>query len=229
MKKKFLCYTMILVIMVLSLNCSNKQTNEQTIENLKESVIRENMASAIYKAYIIQAQKEYLFQVAKLFNALSVAENIHLNIFLKLLKSHNQEISTTKPDIKIDSTKFNLQNSIKREILEIDSIYPKYIKEATESKLNDEIKSFNYAWQAEKTHKNFLVTIYDLFVTKVPQNVKNPKTSLPSEEHLAQLDAFFIPREYYICPVDGKLFDNINVPSICDLCQTPKEKFIYIK
>jgi len=69
MKKKSLCYLAIFVIAGFLSNCSNRHVNNQIIENLKESVTRENRASTVYKSYEIQAKKEYFFQIAKLFKS----------------------------------------------------------------------------------------------------------------------------------------------------------------
>jgi rubrerythrin len=212
----------------LFISCSSHRVANQTMENLKIALTREVRASATYDAFRIQAEKEELSGVAKLFKALAIAENIHTGNFIKALKTLNQKTDFTKPEIKVDSTRINLQNSIKSEMLEIDSIYPAFKEQAEVANEKEAALAFDYSLQAEKTHRDLLVTIYDLLVTKAPDGVNDPQITLASQKSLIKLNETFIPKEYYVCPADGRLFDAKQI-SKCSLCKTAKNKFIEIK
>ncbi len=230
MKKTIFYSIAILTIVWQFIGCSREQVNQQTLENLKKSLVREISTRETYKAYTNQAEKEHLHQVARLFKALSIGENVHASNYINLLKSLDQDITSIDPFIVLDSTRFNLQNSIKEELFEIDSVYPVLLMgkfpSQTEKKISD---VYRHTWEAEKSHKSLLLMIYDFFVSEAPKNIEKSEATLPSQNYLQKLDSDFLEKVYYVCPVDGKIFDSQNVPESCNICKTPKSKLIKVE
>lgn len=228
MKTKILCLVTFFVMAGLLLSCTKNKIEGPTLENLKKSLNREIYATAAYKAYKIQAENEGLKNVAKLFKALAIAENIHAKIYFNLLKSQNEKLQIVKPEIKVDFTKYNLQNAIKQELNEIENIYPAMVLEAKNSNQEKALVPFYHTWKAERSHKYLLDFIYDKFVTIPPQKTDKLQVTQPSNEDLIDLDVNYLSKTYYVCPEDGIIYDNLVVPNSCDSCSTPKCNFIKI-
>ena len=228
MKKKHFKNTMVLLFVLGVLAGCTKSKPDITIANLKLSLISENTTHTKYLAFSEKAVQDGYLQISKLFKALATAEGVHAKNFRNILVSTGEKFEDTDPTSPVESTEKNLQNAIKEEIMDIDSIYPLYIKQSENSLIKQANQTFSYTWEAEKTHKNLLVMIYDVLMTKVEVNKKG-LVSAPSGEKLPKIEELFSSTEYYVCPVDGRVYDNSNVPDKCRLCLTPKENFIIIK
>lgn len=112
---------------------------KMTENNLKDAFAGESQAHMKYLAFAWQAKEDGFPNVARLFEAISYAEQIHATTHLKTLG-------------QIGNTNANLGTAIAGENFEVDSMYPAYDDVA---KLEDEKLarvSIRYALEAEKTH-----------------------------------------------------------------------------
>jgi rubrerythrin len=208
--------------------CTNTKSDKETIENLKTSLISENYTHARYNAFSEKAEKEGYSQIGKLFKALATAESIHARNFKNILDSLGEKTDNFVPDYIVGSTQNNLQNAIEEEIMDIDSIYPNYIKQSENTSYKNVNQMFTMILEAEKTHKNNLITIYDLLMTSAIKVNEEEVASAPSGENLPVIEDLFAKTDYYVCPLDGRIFDTVNVNEKCSLCKTPKSNFIII-
>ncbi len=196
----------ILLLALISLmvfGCSNQKPT-QTIENLKKGIIGETTASAKYAAYAQQALDEGFTAVATLFTAASKAETIHAENHTKVLTDLGEKMDPITPEFDVKTTAENLQAAIDGESYEFTTMYPEFIKAAKDEGVEKAEKSFTWALDTEKKHKEFYATALEAVKA-------NNQTNLPTG--------------YAVCPVCGNTYDIANVDDKCNFCQTSKEKF----
>lgn len=202
--KKNVIFVAVVVLLAL-VGCQTKPV--KTIGNLKAAITGETTASAKYKAFSQQAKSEGLDTIAKLFDAASQAEAIHAANHTKVLEELGEKMDGIKPEFEVKTTAENLQAAIDGETYEFTTMYPEFIKIAQEEKADKAVKSFNWANDTEKKHKEYYA--------KALEAVKSG-----SEVNM--------PVEYFVCPVCGNTYDKATLDAKCAFCQTAKEKFIII-
>jgi rubrerythrin len=226
---KIIIITASIIVIGFIAGCTKSKPDTQTITNLKTSLISEYYTNARYNAFSEKAEKEGYRQIAKLFKALATAESIHARNFENVLDEAGIDVEKTIPEFKVETTEKNLQLAIEEEIMDIDSTDPGYIEESLNSEITKANDVFSAVWEAEKTHKNLLVLIYDVLMTKAFKVNDVAKESAPSRENLATIEDLFSKTNYYVCPIDGRVFDSSNVTEKCNTCMTEKSNFIIIK
>jgi len=200
----------LLLALIVSLNsfAGNKKNFESnTIKNIKSAIIGETTASAKYAAYAKQARKEGYNKIALLFEAASKSENIHAYNHRSALEQLGEKMDKVTPKYEVKTTKQNLNDAIKGESYEVDTMYPDFIKTANEEGVNIAMLSFNYAFQTEKKHK----AMY--------QNALE-KLFAGQEKSLSDL--------YMVCTTCGNTYDSM-APKRCGISMTPRERFLTIK
>ena len=202
--KTFARFTMLAFVAALLFGCSQKAVN--TIENLKAAFNGESTASAKYAAFAEKAKAEGFDTVAVMFLATSKAESIHaanhLKVLIKLgVKVEGPQIGT----FSVMSTVENLADAIKGETYEIETMYPGFIATGEKEKVKDAVKSFTWANDTEMKHQAFY------------------KKALDALNSGGEKGLSF---QWMVCPVCGNTYDLASLPTACDFCMTPKEKFI---
>jgi rubrerythrin len=115
---------------------------KMTEGNLWAAFAGESQAHMKYMAFAEKARKEGLPNVARLFQAISWAEQIHATKHLDTLGG-------------IAATADNLATALAGENFEVDSMYPAYAAVAQEEGEKRASLSIDYALEAEKTHAGF--------------------------------------------------------------------------
>lgn len=179
----------------------------KTIENLKAGIKGETTASAKYAAFAQKAKEEGYVAVAKLFEAASKSESVHASNHTKALEALGEKMDDFKPEYEVKSTVENLQAAIDGESYEVLTMYPKFLDDAKLEKADKALKSFTWAMDTEKKHKDF----YQQALAAI--NAGNEKT---------------LPMGYEVCPVCGNTYSEQAVDEKCAFCQTPRDKFIKI-
>jgi rubrerythrin len=116
-----------------------------TDKNLHDAFAGESQAHMKYLAFAQKAEEEGKPNIARLFRAISFAEQVHAVNHLKTLG-------------EVGDTVENLQSAINGENFEVEEMYPAYDAVA---KLQDEkgaIRSIHYAIEAEKIHAAMYTT-----------------------------------------------------------------------
>ncbi len=172
------------------------------LQNMQAAYNGESNAHNRYLAFAKQADAESYGEVASLFRAAARAEEIHASNHAVVIKSlgATPQMQLVAPDVK--STRENLQEAIKGESYERDTMYPAFLKQARAERSRDAIKSLNLAKLAEVEHAKLY--------TQALQNLGNLKGSKS--------------KVFYVCPVCGFTTPNLNFAS-CPSCFTSKEKF----
>jgi len=114
---------------------------EMTKDNLRASFAGESQAHMKYLAFAAQAQKEGKPQIARLFQAIAYAEQVHAINHLKELG-------------QVGNTVANLDAALAGENFEVDEMYAAYLEVAELQAEKGAKRSMTYAIEAEKIHAN---------------------------------------------------------------------------
>jgi rubrerythrin/CheY-like chemotaxis protein len=112
---------------------------EMTRENLAAAFAGESQAAMKYLAFASKAQKEGKPNIARLFEAIAYAEQVHAI-------NHFKELGG------IGSTASNLDAAIGGEVFEVDEMYSAYLAVAEAQNEKGAHRSMTYAIEAEKIH-----------------------------------------------------------------------------
>lgn len=203
--RKLLVFFLTLGLATFVVSCSQVKP-VKTVENLNAAYNGESTASAKYAKFAEKANEEGLDTIAKMFEATSKAEAIHADNHKKVLEKLGEKVDApTIGAFEVKTTKENLEDAIKGEGYEIETMYPDFIKMAEAEKTNDAKKSFTWALDTEKKHKDF----YEKALSAV--NAGGETT---------------LPVKWFICPVCGNTYDETSVENACSFCLTAKEKYL---
>ena len=181
-------------------------TNEKTIENLKAGFKGESTASAKYAAYSTKAEQEGYHEIAMLFKAASMAENIHAKNHKAVLQESGISTPVITPEFKVSSTKENLEDAIKGETYESTTMYPEFLTIANAANDQMAMISLTYAYKTEKKHK----VMYENALTALQNNTVKS-----------------LPTVYFVCPTCGNTYET-KAPARCGISMTSGEKFLKI-
>ncbi len=187
-------------------NLAPDEAKTKTIADLQDAFKGETTASAKYAAYSQKAEQEGYHNIALLFKAASMAENVHANNHKSVLKEYGADIPAVMPEYTVKSTKENLQDAIEGESYEVATMYPDFLRDASNSKSQLAQISFNYAFEVEKKHK----VMYQNALAALSGNTVNE-----------------LPQVYYVCPTCGNTYDQ-TPPERCGISMTSSEKFFKI-
>lgn len=126
---------------------------QETINNLEKAITGEANAAHRYTLFAKRADEEGYAQVAKLFRAAALAESTHQRNHEKVLRSLGVEPrSPTLEDVKVGTTRENLEVPIKGESNEEEEMYPAMVKQARRDNVAAAVTSFTYALDTESEH-----------------------------------------------------------------------------
>jgi rubrerythrin len=216
MKKNLLKLMVIIAGIALITSCGNNKPTEpatpaapkKTIENLKAAIKGETTASAKYAAYAEKAKEEGFMQIAVLFRATSKSEEIHAQNHTKVLTALGETMEPIKPEFEVKTTKENLEDAVKGEKYEVETMYPDFIKTSTADTIADATNSFYWAMNVEKNHANLYQIAIDALAAKNLSKMQN---------------------EYFVCSTCGNTFAAGKIDELCAICATAKDKYISIK
>jgi rubrerythrin len=113
--------------------------HEMTKRNLQNAFAGESQAHMRYLIFADSAEKEGKPNIARLFRAISYAEQVHATGHLKAMGG-------------IENTVKNLEEAIGGETFEVNEMYPVYNVDAKFQGEKEAEKSTHYALEAEKIH-----------------------------------------------------------------------------
>lgn len=180
---------------------NNSATESATLNNLQVAYNGESNAHVRYLAFAEKAEAEGYKQVATLFRAAAMAEQIHRDNHAAVIRQMGGTPKATLETPEVKSTAENLQAAIEGESYERDVMYPQFIEEATRQGNREAVRTFKWAIAAEREHANY----YTL-----------------AKENLAEWKE--AKQAFYVCPECGFTIDNIGFEN-CPECGTPKGDF----
>jgi rubrerythrin len=176
--------------------------HDMTAANLRSAFGGESQAHMRYKIWADVAEKEGFANVAKLFRAVSFAEQIHATGHFSVLKDDKgASVVTSMAGFGIGRTQENLENALEGETFEIQEMYPTYKNTAEFQAEKSAERSFLWALETEKEHAKLFL--------KAKEAVEKKQDS-----------AF---KMIYVCRVCGYTYES-EPPQKCPLCGAPREK-----
>ncbi len=171
-----------------------------TLENLKAAVNGETGASAKYAASAIAAREQGYEQIARLFEATSAAEQIHIGLEMSVINAVEPDYERpAAPEAEGIQTDLNLIAGALGEIYETSDMYPSFIVKAVEEGETKAVQVFTRAKLAESVHAELYMQAYN--------NIDCPDD-----------DA------YYLCPICGYIHKGDDFEK-CPICFTAADKF----
>ena len=171
-----------------------------TLDNLKSAILGETVASAKYAAYAQAAKEQGYDQIARLFEATSAAEQIHINLEFGLVAEEDPDfVKPTAEAPAAHQSDLNLIDGAKGEIFETSDMYPAFIKVAQEEGKTKAVQVFTRAKLAESVHAERYLAAYN------------------------DLDAADDDK-FYLCPVCGYIHKGDDFEK-CPICFCPKASF----
>ncbi len=114
---------------------------KMTEQNLREAFAGESQAHMRYLIFSERAEKEKKPNLARLFKAISFAEQVHATNHYRVLGEINDSIK-------------NLQVAINGETYEVEDMYPAFKAVAQLQNEQSAVRTTNYALEAEKIHED---------------------------------------------------------------------------
>jgi rubrerythrin len=176
---------------------------DKTEQNLRNAFSCESQANMIYVLFLTIANKKGLDNVARLFEAIAFAEQVHSRHYFENL-NYLKEVSTTYGLAGFgpgDSSK-NLDIAIEAEAFLMTEVYPAYIEKAKQENLAKAERYFYWSLETGKSHA-------DLF--------KNAKRVVDKGNDLEN-------DKIYICSRCGYAGEG-EAPNACPICGALKEEF----
>jgi rubrerythrin len=206
MKNIFISSVVLILGVILITGCQPKPV--KSVENLKTAYNGESTASQKYADYAKKALEEGLDTIAKLFEATSKAESIHAANHKAALEKLGAVIEAPViGSYEVKTTVENLNDAIKGETYEIETMYAGFLADAQAEKCKEATTTFTWARDTEKKHAEFY---------------KKALEAASSGKESSLTPVFFV------CPKCGNTFDAASVEEKCSFCMTPIEKFISI-
>jgi rubrerythrin len=196
----------LLLIPISAVLCVNAQAAgipEKTVSNLTTAYHGETNANNRYTLFAQKADAEGYAQVAKLFRAAAQAEAIHRDFHRNAIVNLGGKPGDVPLDeVKVGTTKENLEAAIKGESYERDSMYPEFITQAKQDNATIAIRSLTFAKTAETGHAKLF------------------QEALTNLGHNASAD-------YFVCSVCGLTTTSLP-PKNCPSCHNGAEKFMKV-
>lgn len=178
--------------------------NDMTAANLRSAFGGESQAHMRYKVWGKQAQDDGFPNVARLFQAIAYAEEVHAsNHFHELRDETGDYLVASMAGFGLTTTSENLQGAIDGENFEVQQMYPAYIAVAKDQGEKGGRISFYYALEAEKIHAAMF---------------SQAKEAVDQNEDLSLGDV-------QICNVCGHTKEG-EAPERCPICGRPHSAFV---
>lgn len=175
-----------------------------TATNLRNAHGGESMANRRYEIWADKAWEEGYPNIARLFHAIAYAETVHARNHFEALGGELGDFSCSSMAVfGLNGTAQNLQGGFMGEDYEIEEMYPTNLETAKFQGETEAQRSFHYALQAEKTHREMF---------------KNAKTTLQA----TQKDIDLAP--VGVCKICGWTHEG-DLPDKCPICGASKDKF----
>ena len=175
----------------------------ETLKSLMAAVAGETEAGTKYRAFADAAEKEGRKEIAAIFRAIAEAEMKHAEDEFRIAQRLGQVTMPKVGNIKVGTTKENLQAAIDGETYEYTGMYPEFINIAEDEHMVDARLIFILAKLGEEVH----AAIYADLLKNIDKFDK---------EKYAKI---------YRCPECGNIVLKAR-PKYCSLCAEPGAKLI---
>ncbi|MHB1295934.1 MAG: rubrerythrin family protein [Anaerolineae bacterium] len=127
--------------------------HDMTVSHLQSAFAGESQAHMRYLVYADKAAKDGFPNVSRLFSAIAYAEQVHATgHFMQLREQVGGAQTVAGAGFGLGPTAQNLGVAIEGEDFEVAEMYPVYVAAAQFQEEKGALRSFDWAWQAEKIH-----------------------------------------------------------------------------
>jgi rubrerythrin len=166
----------------------------------------ESMAHLRYLVFSEIAEKEGYPNVSKLFKAIAFAEYIHAKNHYNRLRDFTEDAKVTAgAPIGPGMTSKNLELALGGELYEVEEMYPVFIEIAKLQGDESSVKSFTYAYEAEKIHAELY---------------REAKGYVDNKEDWP------LKGKVWICSVCGHTYVGEEAPERCPVCGAARESYV---
>lgn len=177
--------------------------HDMTVGNLRSAFGGESMAHMRYMVWADKAKRDGFPNVARLFMAISRAEQAHATGHFKAMaKEAGAFLVPSGGGFGLGSTSANLAGALGGELFEVNEMYPAYLAEAKRQKESAAVRSMTFALKAEKIHARMYA--------KAKQAVDRKKDVKLGPVH--------------ICTVCGHTIEG-RLPGKCPVCGAAKGRY----
>lgn len=177
--------------------------NAMTSDFLHAAYGGESMAHMRYLFWSETAKKEGFPNIAKLFEAISYAEQVHASNHFREIGGAVADATVTSGGVfGVNKTVDNLQGAMNGELHEVEQMYPVYLNAAEFQKEAGAKRSFHFALEAEKIHAQLFKQAQDAAKEGKDMELK----------------------AVYICPVCGHTILD-GAPDNCPVCGAKKAMY----
>lgn len=173
-----------------------------TVAVLHDAYKAEMNAYEHYEKFADKALEENYPNVAYLFHALSVSEEIHADNYKAVLESEGEKVQAVHIDVLMKDTKANLHAAAKIEMEKIEKIYPGFLKKLETESYDNAIINCMYSWKSHQQHKdkiNEILRYISMFSSAVVSRIEDLKLN------------------FYVCRVCGSTLD-VKPSEPCNIC-----------
>ena len=181
--------------------------NATTIENLLAAFEGESNANAKYVAFAVKSDADGWQGAASLFRAAAQAEQIHAANHARVIRQLGGEACCEIHTVHVKSTLENLKAALAGEQVEIESMYPEFVKEAEAYGNTAATRTFTWALEAEKTHAKLYAEAIALV------------------EAGRNTEWVGAPRDFYVCAACGYTSASPDEHERCPVCNLSSDKF----
>ncbi len=200
---------LLIALSIIRLNALSQYAPVGIIEDLKTAYNGESTATAKYAEFSEAARKEGYLNIALMFEATSKAEAIHAKNHQAVLEKLGVKLAGPVIEVfRIGTTDENLDDGIKGETREHETLYPPMIKAAEKAGIFDAVTTFRYAKDTEKRHRVF----YE-----------------QAQKAIYADDEKSLPSVWHVCPTCGNTYSPSDLPVSCEFCGTLRPRFIIFK
>ena len=210
----FRVLALVLIVFIQVTFVDAQMQYHETINILQTAYHNEIHTNLTYLAYAQKAISEKFPNIAHLFVALAASESIHTHNFKQLLSDFGVEVTEiSEPEIKISTTKENLQKATQNELQDIDQNYPQFVEKVTQEKHETAIRILTHTWEAEKEHRDL---------------IKKLQSSMGILFGILALRIDTTPTQYFVCQICGSVITD-HPPDICPICKSPVSQYTEVQ
>lgn len=179
------------------------------ITNLLAAYQGESNAHSRYNLFAAKADAEGWLGAASLFRATARAEQIHAANHARVIRQLGGEARCRMDAVEVKSTLENLKTALAGEQYEVDTMYPGFIAQASESNDASAMRTFIWAMDAEKTHAQ----LFEAAISIVELRIKESWVGLPQALYVCAACGFTTRtrEEQARCPVCNLAYDKFEV------------------
>lgn len=177
----------------------------QTLVLLNEVYWAEMSAKKHYDEFCRKALSEKYTNIAYLFRALSISEEIHADNFNHIIRSLDSSIMVRQIHVTSAGTKANLSAAALKELEKITTFYPKILQKMAEESHDQTILNCMYSWRSHKQHEEVIRDIESysgIFFRPLASRIEG------------------MDPNYFVCEICGSTVDE--KPDLpCEICNYP--------